>query len=342
VDKKEDEIKRLHSRLRELKQELSAGEARFQNIAGKNKDGMLILDREGTIIYANRSARVILDRNTAEIIGEPFGILIEGDYESEISILSAIGSPRIVELRVSEIEWEGKPSSLVFIHDITRRTQEDLKLKKALEEKEVLLKELQHRVRNNLQVISSLMTIQELRIKDKTIVDLFREISDRVRAMVLIHEKLYQTGDFSRIDFQNYIHSLLMHLSGSYSLKPGQVRWKLEVEDIFLNFDTAISLGLIVNELVSNFFKYVCLAKRKGYLEVYLGKSSGEKEGEEDSYKLTIRDNGVGIPERMDFQDDTNLGIMLVYSLVKKLHGHIDLEKKEGTTFTIKFREFKK
>ncbi|NIM11459.1 MAG: PAS domain S-box protein [Candidatus Aminicenantes bacterium] len=340
MDKKDTEIEGLHFQLEELKQELSACEARFQNIADQNKDGMLILDPEGIIIYANQSARVILGRNTVEVIGEPFGILIQGDYESEINIFSAKGRLCIVELRVSEIEWEGKPSCLVFIHDITRRTQAELELKKTLEEKEVLLKELHHRVRNNLQVIYSLLNIQELSLKDNVASDAFKESKNRVRTMGLIHEKLYQTGDVSTFNFPDYIHSLVIHLFNSYSLLEGKVQLKMDVEDISLNLDTAVHLGLIVNELVSNSFKYAFPGKRKGYLQVYLGKSNGE----EDNNTLIIRDNGIGLPDSVDFWDagSSGLGMQIINSLVKKLHGHIDIDRKDGTTFTIKFKELNK
>jgi two-component sensor histidine kinase len=338
VDENDTEIKRLHSRLEELKRELSASEARFRNIAGKNKDGMLILDLEGIILYTNQSARVILGRNTVEVIGEPFGILIQGDYESEINIFPAKGGPCIVELRVSEIEWEGKPSSLVFIHDITRRTQAELELKKALEEKEVLLEELHHRVRSNLQVIYSLLNIQELSLKDKAASDAFKESKNRVRTMGLIHEKLYQTGNVSTFNFPDYIHSLVTHLFNSYSLLAGKVQLKMEVEDISLDLDTAVHLGLIVNELVSNAFKYAFPGKREGYLEVYLGKNNGE----EDDNTLIIRDNGIGIPDSVGFRKGSSgLGMQIINSLVKKLHGHIDIDRKDGTTFTIKFKELK-
>jgi PAS domain-containing protein len=166
MQKRENKIKRLQSRLGEVREELSACDARFQNIIGKNKDGVLILDQEGIITYANPSAQVILNKKNEKIIGEQFGILIEGDYESEINIFSPQASPRIAELRVSAIEWDSKPFSLVFIHDITRRKQAELRLKAAFEEKEILLKEVYHRVKNNLQVISSLLSLQELTLKE--------------------------------------------------------------------------------------------------------------------------------------------------------------------------------
>lgn len=336
MDKKDIEIKRQYSQLEELKRELSASEARFQNIAGKNKDGMLILNQEGIILYANRSARVILGRNTVEVIGEPFGILVEGDYESEINIFSGKGNSRVVELRVSEIEWEGKPSSLVFIHDITRRTQAESELKETLEEKEVLLKELHHRVRNNLQVIYSLLNIHELSLKDKAASDAFKECKNRVRTMGLIHEKLYQTGDMLTFSFPDYIHSLVTHLFNSYSLLVGKVQLKMDVQDISLNLDTAVHLGLIVNELVSNSLKYAFPGKRKGYIGIYLGKRNGE----EDDNTLIIRDDGIGIPDSVDFrQGSSGLGMQIINSLVKKLHGHIDIDRKDGTSFTIKFKE---
>ncbi|UCH93563.1 MAG: PAS domain S-box protein [Candidatus Aminicenantes bacterium] len=337
MNKRDNEIKRLHSQLGEIREELSASEVRFQNIIGKSKDGVLILDQQGVIIYANPSAQVILNQNIEKIIGEQFGILIEGDYESEISILSSKASPRIVELRVSAIEWNNKPFSLVFINDITRRKLAESRLKTALEEKEVLLKEVYHRVKNNLHIISSLLDIQELRLKDTAAADAFRECKNRVIAMSLIHEKLYQARDLSRVNFREYIQSLIMHLFKSYLLEPGKVRLKMEVKEILLNLDTAIHLGLIINELVSNSLKYAFPGKRKGTIEVYLDKINGE----EDKNILIISDNGVGISESVDLQCDSHLGMRIIHSLVKKLRGDIDIDGKDGATFTIKFKELK-
>ena len=298
---------------------------------------MLILDQEGVITYANHSAEVILKQDIEKIIGEQFGILIEGDYESEINIFSPQASPCIVELRVSAIEWNSQPFCLVFIHDITKRKLAESRLKNALEEKEILLQEVYHRVKNNLQVISSLLTLQELNLKDPDAADALRESKSRVLAMSFIHDKLYQEMDLSKVNVRDYIQNLVMHLFKSYSPEPGKVQLKIEVKETFLNFNTAIHLGLIVNELVSNSLKHAFPGKKKGTIEVYLGKSNKE----EDKNILIIRDNGVGIAESVDCRCASSLGMQIIHSLVKQLHGDIDIDRKDGAAFTIKFKILK-
>ena len=221
--------------------------------------------------------------------------------------------------------------------EINERKQAEEQIKASLEEKEVLLKEIHHRVKNNLQIISSLLDLQSGYINDKKTLDVLKNSRERVYAMALTHEKLYESKDLSKIDFREYIHSLIIHLFDSYSLKTGQVQLKMQIEDVVLDIETAIPLGLIINELVSNSLKHAFPAGRNGELQVILGKS----EDKEYDYILIAGDNGIGFPDHLDFQHSNSLGMVLVHSLVKKLKGVIDLERKDGTRFTIKFKKSK-
>lgn len=335
MKKRDSEIKQLHSQSGKIRAEFSAGDTRFQHFIDKSKDGVLILDREGVIKYANHSAEVILKRDIEKLIGEQFGILIEGDYESEISIFSPQTAPCIVELRVSAIEWNNQSYSLVFIHDITRRKLAESGLKNALAEKEILLQEVHHRVKNNLQVIYSLLTLHELNLKDPAAAKALRESKNRILAMSFIHDKLYQTKDFSKVNFRDYIQNLVSYLFKSYEPGPGKVRLKVEVKEIFMDLDTAIHLGLIVNELVSNSLKHAFPGKRKGTIEVYLDRSNEAA----DKNILIMRDNGVGIPESLDLQCAGSLGLKIIHTLVKQMKGDIAIDRKNGTAFTIKFKK---
>ncbi len=219
--------------------------------------------------------------------------------------------------------------------EIKERKQAEEQIKTSLREKEVLLKEIHHRVKNNLQIISSLLHLQSGYIKDKNTLDVFKNSRERVYAMALIHEKLYESKDLSKIDFREYIHSLIIHLFDSYSLKSEQVQLKMQIEDVVLDIETAIPLGLIINELVSNSLKHAFPASRKGEIQVNLKYS----ENEEYDHILTVEDNGVGFPDHLDFRACDSLGMVLVHSLVKKLKGVLDLERKNGTSFTIKFKK---
>ncbi|WP_244603599.1 histidine kinase dimerization/phosphoacceptor domain -containing protein [Methanococcoides sp. AM1] len=196
-------------------------------------------------------------------------------------------------------------------------------------------KEIHHRIKNNLQVISTLLYLESDKFKDKKVKEAFRDSQDRVRTMALVHEKLYQSEDMESIDFADYTKNLINYLSQSYVVGDRDIKIDLKVEDIFLNMDTAVPLGIIINELVSNSLKYAFKDKgEKGIISVDI-KHSG------DDFTLTVCDNGCGIPEDIDFRDTESLGLQLVTNLVEQIDGTITLDKETGTKFTIIFTEEK-
>lgn len=219
--------------------------------------------------------------------------------------------------------------------EIRERKKMEEKIKEALEEKEVLLKEIHHRVKNNLQIISSLLSLQSRHISDKKSIETLKISQDRVRAMALIHEELYRSHDLSKIDFRVYVTNLIKYLFVTYSLRPGQVHLQIEIENIYLEMEKAIPLGLIINELTSNALEHAFPEGREGELTIRLGKSN-PKEKKYD-YTLIVKDNGIGFPGGKDFRKSDTLGMLLVNSLAKQLDGELDLESNNGTTFIIKF-----
>ncbi|UCH96395.1 MAG: DUF1638 domain-containing protein [Candidatus Aminicenantes bacterium] len=208
-------------------------------------------------------------------------------------------------------------------------------IRKSLAEKEMLLKEIHHRVKNNLQVISSLLDLQSRYIEDKQALEVLKNSQKRVQAMALIHEKLYKSKDLSKINFRKYLSSLILSLFNSYHLQAGQVRLEIQVKSVFLDINTSIPLGLVINELVSNSLKHAFPDGRKGELRVNLEES---KDKEYDLI-LTVEDNGIGFPEGLDFRESNSLGMRIVSALVRQVHGTIDLDGTEGTRFTIKFKK---
>jgi two-component sensor histidine kinase len=212
------------------------------------------------------------------------------------------------------------------------------KIRDSLAEKEMLLKEIHHRVKNNLQVIYSFLELQSLYIEDKKAIEAFKNSQKRVQAMAIIHEKLYKSKDLSKINFRKYLSSLILSLFDSYHLMDRQVRLEIQVEDVFLDIDTSIPLGLVINELVSNSLKHAFPDGRKGELRVNLE----ESEDKEYDLILTVEDNGIGFPEGLDFEDSNSLGMRIVSALVRQIHGTIDLDGTEGTRFTIKFKKRKR
>lgn len=219
--------------------------------------------------------------------------------------------------------------------DISDRKWAEDQIRTSLQEKEVMLKEIHHRVKNNLQVISSLLKLQAGYIKDDRILEVFKESQNRVRAMALVHEKLYQSEDLAKTDFAEYIRSLVTDLFRSYAISSRAISLQLAVEEARLSIDTAIPCGLIINELVSNSLKYAFPAHQSGEIQITL------KSDQPDHYILTVADNGTGFPADLDFRRTKSLGLQLVCNLTKQLQGTIDLTFEPGAAFTITFSEQK-
>ena len=231
-----------------------------------------------------------------------------------------------------------------FRHSLKRQIEAEEHLKVSLHENEVLLKEVHHRVKNNLQVISSLFNIQSGHIKDKEqAIRVFEESLNRIRSMAIIHEKLYKTREISKINFSEYLNDLTANIFRSYSSISSGIRIKIKADDILLNIDTAIPLGLIVNELVSNSIKYAFPDKREGKILIEFHYDKG------GSLLLVVVDNGIGLPEGLDIGNTESLGLQLVNTLVGQLKGTIDVNPvrksspsnevniKMGTEFKIRF-----
>jgi len=210
---------------------------------------------------------------------------------------------------------------------------ERARLKASLREKEVLLKEIHHRVRNNLQIVSSLLNLQASYSKDPQTLALFKDSQHRVKSMALVHEHLYQSTDLTKIDMAAYIQSLVMHLVGSYPLHSELVRPMIEVEDFFLGIDTAIPCGLILTELLSNCLKHAFPAGQAGEIRIALRPQPN------GTFVLRVSDSGVGLPPNLDFHNTESLGLQLVCALTEQLDGTIELERHGGTAVTISFAE---
>jgi two-component sensor histidine kinase len=219
----------------------------------------------------------------------------------------------------------------VAISDITERKQAEEQIRASLQEKEVLLQEIHHRVKNNMQVISSLLYLQADHIQDKQVRELFQESRQRVRSMALIHEQLYQSQDLGRIDFAEYIESLTHHLWRSHGAS--HVTLQLDIAPLLLSIEGAIPCGLIINELVSNAFKHVFPNGHTGEIWVELRSS------ESGQVTLIVKDNGVGLPPDFDLYHCTSLGLTLVNTLIKQqLKGTIEMRQQtRGTEFELTF-----
>jgi two-component sensor histidine kinase len=207
----------------------------------------------------------------------------------------------------------------------------------SLHEKEVLLKEIHHRVKNNLQVISSLLKLQSEKIKEPDLLETFMESQNRIRAMALVHEKIYQSKTLSKIDFTEYIHSFMTYMDSSYNLNPEKIRMHIHADDQshYFKIDTAIPCGLILNELISNSYKYAFPGELKGNIHLSFGI---DKESKTDyHYFIEISDDGIGIPLTIDIKKTDSLGLQLIEMLTAQLGGTLNLDRSKGTKFTIHF-----
>lgn len=230
------------------------------------------------------------------------------------------------------IDSTGKVKEISGIgHDITIKKEAEEKIKQSLSEKDVLLKEVHHRVKNNLQVISSILNLQSSYTSDKKVINLLKESQNRIKTMSFIHESLYQAKNFSTVNFGEYIHQLTGNLFLSYGIQGNKVALKRKIKNVVLNLDLAIPCGLIVNELVSNALKYAFVGNESGELVISLD------EDKKKSIKICVSDNGLGLSKKINFRNTKTLGLQLVIVLVNQLKGKIRLDNKKGAKFTITF-----
>jgi two-component sensor histidine kinase len=219
----------------------------------------------------------------------------------------------------------------IFEH---RRSHAEDNLKKSLDEKELLLKEIHHRVKNNMQIMSSLLKLQSKYVNDDRVLEFLEDYQNRIRSLALVHEKLYMSGDLANIDFRDYVISLTDILVRALG-KSRNIKISIDIENMLINTDTAIPCGMIINELVSNSLKYAFPDGREGRITIALKKR-------DDEFILTVGDNGIGIDDGTDISKFNTLGLGLVFSLAEKqLNGRVELDIAEGTAFTVRFKELR-
>ncbi|BDZ69784.1 PAS domain S-box protein [Methanobacterium petrolearium] len=340
---------------KEIEKSLRDSEKKYRVLFESDPDYTILLHLDGHLADVNQAAMDVTGMTRDELVDKPFtdlGIFPEEELQLNIKrfpmlakgkgivpfeskIYDVNGEIRFIEVKQTFIELDGKVEYILLIcSDITRRKEADDKIKSSLKEKEVLLQEIHHRVKNNMQIISSLLNLQKQYVDDKEAVNVLMESQNRVKSMAIIHEKLYKSEDLVHIEISEYIESLVNGLFYSYAVEMGVITPILEVERITLNMETAVPLGLIVSELVSNSLKYGFPDERRGKIWVYLKKNG-------DQYHLTVGDNGVGFPEGFEFKNTETLGLQLVNNLLNQLGGEMTLETHHGTLFEIRFKELK-
>ncbi|PZV12024.1 MAG: hypothetical protein DCF22_13265 [Leptolyngbya sp.] len=257
----------------------------------------------------------------------------EKDYEPEFRVIHPDGTVHYLKAYARvERNPAGIPHRMIGInYDITELKQTAAQIEASLKEKEVLLKEIHHRVKNNLGVVDGLLQMQARRSHNPEVIETLKESHNRIASIALVHEKLYSSDDLAKINIAHYIADLTAHLFDSYNIHANQIKLVSHISDISLAIDTAIPCGLIINELVSNALKYAFSNRQAGEIQVMLD------EQPDQSLCLIVRDNGVGLPEDFDPKQATTLGLSLIQGLVKQLRGTWAIHGQSGTTVTITF-----
>jgi PAS domain S-box-containing protein len=330
-----------------------SSEARFRLLFNNSSESIFVFGPVGPdglpekIIEVNDIACKQLGYTRAELAGmRPADIVCPEGTHTLIEVLSTLrtekcavsecmyrtkdGNSIPVELSIQLFDMDGKRAIIANARDITERNRADNLIRSALREKEVLLREIHHRVKNNMQVISSLLNLQAAQTHDPATKTILEESRQRVRSIAIIHEKLYNSGDLANIDFGVYLKSVADELCRAFGR--GEVSCILDLEAIPFEIDKAIPAGLIVNELLTNALRHAFPSGTKGNVRVRL-RSLGV-----ENVELVVQDDGVGFPAGTDISSATTMGLAIVRTLVEQMHGTLSMDTKHGTTCTIRFK----
>lgn len=315
-------------------------------------NGMVMTDQQGKIIMVNSTTEQLFGYKRAELLGQAIEILIPASHRMhhpalrseylqqpstramghgrDLYGLHKTGKEFPVEVGLNPIQTPRGMMVLASVIDITERKQQEALLKSALKEKELLLAEIHHRVKNNLQIIDSLLGMQSEKLPDETSISVFKESQNRVKSMALIHQILYESLDFSRIDFSSFIQLLTDNLSISYALNAKKIVITIDADQIHLPIDISIPLALILNELCTNAMKYAFTENRRGQIKICFKQQTPEQ------LLVSVSDNGVGIPDDFDIENTTTLGLQLVQLLSEQISAELKINRKNPTRFTLK------
>lgn len=318
------------------------------------EDAIISIDVDQQIILFNQGAERIFGYKRDEILGKSLDLLLPArvievhrhhieDFAGSPVAARAMGERREIfgrrkggidfpaEASISKAKLEGGWFFTVILRDITQRKIADEAIRASLREKEVLLKEIHHRVKNNLQVVSSLLGLQSRTIEDGALRKMFQESQNRVHSMALIHESLYQSANLSEIDFPAYIDQLANYLFRSYGIDSHRVQLTAAIDELRLTIDTAVPCGLIINELVSNSLKYAFPDGRSGRIQIEM------HQDDHRCIRLAVIDDGVGLPDGVGEPGTKSLGLRLVRTLSDQLDATLDMASDGGARITLTF-----
>ena len=334
---------------------LRESEERYRLLIDNANEAISSIDIYGKYLLMNKSAAMYFRGEPENFIGKTLWDVLPKEVADErmatVFMVIQSGKGQVVE---HPLPFQGKEhwflssyqpigtssgdisSVLILATDITDRKNAEKKIEKSLKEKEVLLREIHHRVKNNMQIVNSLLRLQVKQIKEKKYADMFQDSLDRIQSMALVHEKLYGSKDLTNVDFKAYLQTLVSFLFRSHGVDTNKIAPRIEVKDVSLSIETAIPCALLINELVTNSLKYAFPKDRKGEVRIAL-RSIGE-----DDLELIFSDDGIGIPEDLDFRTTESFGMDLIKILGEdQLDGQIELDRTAGTKFHIRFKRQK-
>jgi hypothetical protein len=331
--------------IKKAEKSLQTSEKEYRDLVDNALLGIYKADKNGNILFANDSIIKMFGYDSNEDIRN-FNIssLYKNLDDRDIILKKLVKNGKLEEYEVKMVKKNGSILNIMasatmngetisgMTMDLTDQKKAQNQIKRSLEVKDMLLKEIHHRVKNNLMVISSLLNLQSRYIKDEASKSIFKDSQNRARSMALIHELLYQSSDLKRINFGIYINKLTNELFNVYITDPNKIKLNMDIGDIMLDINTAIPLGLIVNELVSNSMKHAFPNNKQGKIYIKFNLDNGD-------YSMIISDNGVGFPMDYNIQDGDSLGLKIVNSLTEQIEGEIKIEISNGTKFIIKFKE---
>jgi two-component system CheB/CheR fusion protein len=324
-------------------------ELRYRRLFEAAKDGIVVLEAEShSVTDVNPCFLELTGYTREECIGKPLGEIPPFQTESlaarflneikqretvrfDEAVLSSRYGARIdVDLIGNRYTPGNREVIQLNIRDVTGRKKDEEQIRASLREKETLLKEIHHRVKNNLQVIASLLRLQSDFIRDERLGVLVEEMHNRIRSIATIHEILYASNDLSTVDFSAYLQRIAQDLFALYSVDPDKIRLRTDIGGIGLDISQAVPCGLIVNELLTNSLKYAFRDGRPGLIQVSLEK-------DDERFVLSVADNGEGLPQELDPHQTTSLGLQLVNLLAEQLEGALVLDRTQGTRFSVSF-----
>ncbi|MGZ7116884.1 MAG: histidine kinase dimerization/phosphoacceptor domain -containing protein [Methanobacterium sp.] len=338
-----------------VENELQKSEKKYREIVENASEGIISTDSDGLLTFYNDRFTKMLGYKENELKGRNILSLMDDESkeiaqscmveakkgkkgQNEIKLIKKDGSILNVLTNVSPIIYDDQyHGCLAMMSDITEIKGAQQQISDSLIEKEILLREIHHRVKNNMQIISSMLSLQSNYIEDEEMQEIFAESRNRVKTMALVHEKLYKSQDIAKIDIKDYVEDIITFMVSSYVLDESTLDFNIYSEDISFNMDTAVPLCLIINELLTNSIKYAFPGGTN-----FTGKENKitiKITPVDDGYELLIMDNGIGLGEDFDLNKVNSLGLNIVNALVKQLKGSIDLLETRGTTFKIFFKE---